>query len=327
MKYLIIPILLFCANAAIGQSTFVVDDFSDRYFGKVYISDTSEVFSKGWVAIFDKRTKKQLMKVTADELSFDPDNPKIRSNVKELPYGEQSQIMYEDLNFDGKKDLALMDGQNSCYHGPSFQIYLAVRTGFVRSPAFTRLAQDYCGMFNVDHQTKKINTMTKDGCCWHQYSEFIVKNNRPVAVKIVEEGMNPDGITRDLVEQTLVGGKMRRWQTRIFDAEEQKESTFYSIEFSNGKIMRLVKLDDTLIYVFTDKGNVVELIHDGAFKYSRTENVLSFTREKTTYRISTNGISIKTSRNIIELKADARTLTGSFPDLLNAKLDNVTIQQ
>ena len=38
---------------------------------------------------------------------------KVRSNIKEIPYGEQSQILYEDYNFDGVPDLALMDGQNS----------------------------------------------------------------------------------------------------------------------------------------------------------------------------------------------------------------------
>jgi hypothetical protein len=33
----------------------------------------------------------------------------------------KSLIMYEDFNFDGKKDLAICDGQNSSYHLPSLR--------------------------------------------------------------------------------------------------------------------------------------------------------------------------------------------------------------
>lgn len=50
--------------------------------------------------------------------------------------------MYEDFNFDGNKDFAIMDGQNSCYHGPSYRIYLAADKGFSFNEAFTRLARN-----------------------------------------------------------------------------------------------------------------------------------------------------------------------------------------
>jgi hypothetical protein len=326
MKYSALLALIFCTHTMRSQSTFVVDDFSDRYFGKVFIADTNLVFSKGWIAIFDKRSKKQLLRVRSDELSFDLREGKIVSNVKELPYGEQSSIMYEDFNFDGRKDFGLMDGQNSCYHGPSFQIYLASRTGFVHSPAFTRLAQNYCGMFDVDHQKRRIRTMTKSGCCWHQNSEFIVRKNRPFAIKIVEEGLNPNGIAWDLVEKKMVGGKMRSRNYSVFDSEGQKENTVYSFEFSNRKIMRLLRLGDTLNYVFTDNENRVELIYSGTFHYSEAENVLSFKRGKATYKITSNGILVTTPKNHIEMKAGINARTGSFLKLQDPKYENVTYQ-
>lgn len=221
-----------------AQKTFVVDDFSDRYNAKVVISNTDEVFSPGWIAIFDKKSKRQLIKVTSDELSFSLHDGKIVSNVQELPYGEQSLIIFEDYNFDGVKDLALMDGQNSCYHGPSFRIYLATRSGFTYSPAFTRLAQEYCGMFSADADTKKIRTMTKSGCCWHEYSEFIVQNNRPVAVRILEEGMSSNGLTWDYTERVRVGGKMRARKYSLFNTEDLEGEILFSLEFTNKKKMR-----------------------------------------------------------------------------------------
>ena len=64
-------ILIFLiSKSAFCQTTFVVDNFSKDYLGKLYIADTTEVFSKGWVAVFDKKTKKQLIKISSDELTF-----------------------------------------------------------------------------------------------------------------------------------------------------------------------------------------------------------------------------------------------------------------
>ncbi len=81
-----------------------------------------------------------------------------------------------------------MDGQNSCYGGPSFQIFLRTDRMFVKSAAFTELAQSYCGMFHVDHQKKRLATMTKSGCCWHQFNTFVVVGRAPALIEsIVEE--------------------------------------------------------------------------------------------------------------------------------------------
>ena len=323
MKFILLFTLLISTNTLSAQTTFIVDDFSDRYFGKVYISQPTEVFSKGWVAVFDKKTKRQLIKVNSDELTFNLRDGQIVSNIKELPYGEQSSIMYEDYNFDGKKDLALMDGQNSCYHGPSFQIYLETKTGFTRSPAFTRLAQEFCGMFDIDPTTKKIHTMTKSTCCWHQYSDFIVRNNKPIAVKIVEEGLNQNGLTWDFTEYNRVGGKLIRRDYSVFDIEDQEKNIIFSFEFSNQKKARLVKLGDTLNYIFTDKENKVELIYSDQFYSSKEENTVWFMNKKTQYKISMDGISVSSPKTNLDMKAEPGTIRGMFSELQNTKFENV----
>ena len=38
---------------AVAQAIFTVDGFAKEYYGKIEISDTTEVISKGWVAIYD----------------------------------------------------------------------------------------------------------------------------------------------------------------------------------------------------------------------------------------------------------------------------------
>src|SRR6266498_5889224 len=120
MRTLTTILLTILTTLTFAQKIFTVDNFSKGYYGKIQISDTSEVFSKGWVAIYDRKTNKQIIKVVSDELALTLHKGKAVANIKSLPYGEQSLIMYDDFNFDGKKDLAISDGQNSCYHSPSF---------------------------------------------------------------------------------------------------------------------------------------------------------------------------------------------------------------
>ena len=45
-----------CIISGFGQVTFKIDGFSEKYYGKAYFSDTSEVFSEGWVAVYDRKT-------------------------------------------------------------------------------------------------------------------------------------------------------------------------------------------------------------------------------------------------------------------------------
>ncbi len=326
MKHLLLFFLLLATNLAYAQETFTIDGFSNEYYGKLYISDTKEVFSPGWVAVYDKKTNRQLIKIESDELTFNLHEGKIQANVKELPYGEQSQIMYDDFNFDGKNDFAIMDGQNSCYHGPSFQIFLATDRGFKHSPEFTTLAQEYCGMFQVDHQEKKISTMTKSGCCWHQFSDFIVQNNKPIPIKVVEEGLSTSGILWNYVGKVRVNGKMVEKKYSVFNADMPEENILYYFEFNNGKKVRLLKQDETLNYVFTDKDDTVELLYADSFSYSKAGNFVQFAVGKTAYKITSSGITVTTPARDVDMAAKPETRKGSLTALQGGKLKNVVLE-
>lgn len=192
MKQIIFILIFILSKTAFCQILFVVDDFSKDYFGELFIADTSKVFSKGWIAIYDKNQKNELIKVISDELTYELPNGQSMAKIMELPFVEQNYILIEDYNFDGINDFAIMDGQFGCYHGPSYQVYLATAKGFIQSPEFSELTRN-CS-FDVDQKNKIIRTMTKSGCCWHQYSEFKVKDNKPYVIKTVTEGMSDSGI-------------------------------------------------------------------------------------------------------------------------------------
>lgn len=152
-KRLWAALTLCCALGTVKAARVIpISDLSPNFYGAVTLTGREdEVFKAGYIRVYNRKTRQKIVEIKSDELTLDVQDGKVKTNVKELSYGEQSLLIYEDFNFDGRKDLALMDGQNSCYHGPSFQIFLAQGETFKLNPALTRLAQDYCGMFEVDY--------------------------------------------------------------------------------------------------------------------------------------------------------------------------------
>jgi hypothetical protein len=319
-----------------GQTAFKVDHFSKEYYGKVFISDTSEVFSKGWVAIYNTQTNKQLIKVDAEELALSLHDGKAKANVKSLPYGEQSLIMYEDYNFDGKKDFAICDGQNSCYHGPSFRIYLAADDGFRFNEAFTKLAQENCGMFSVDAKEKKIYTMTKDGCCWHQSSEYSVVNNKPKEISIVTEEYHIPFYISTI--EKWDGKRMVSSSTKSIDLSEEGVDVILSFKVpQNGKQVVLFNLNDRMLYYavlkkedeveFSYPLEAVYKSHDFTFENKPGDMAVIFKNETAVYRVyeqvGKTGIITKVGGKTYHWQGDTKTQKGSLKKLTKVKLDNV----
>lgn len=344
MKNLVCLSMILAMTSIVGaQKTFEVQDFSEDYYGKVFLENPTEVFSKGWVAIYQKKTNKQLIKVDAEELIGDTEEGKIKTNVKELPYGEQSVIIYEDFNFDSIKDFAIMDGQNSCYHGPSFQVYLGgkVKGKFTLNQEFTRLSQEYCGMFQVDAKEKKLSTMTKSGCCWHQYSEFIVVNNKPKAVKIVEEdAMGFPFITTST--EIWDGKKMIETSVRSIDFAESESKILLSFKTKSGENeIVLFSTEDQLNYIFVNKNGNIDFaypkdseIEEPTFTLDSKQNptTLTFTNNGVTYKIYETegekiGVQVNAKGKISEFSGDLSSKKGSLNSLSGENLTNITFNK
>ena len=74
MKNFVFPLLLLTATMTYGQETFIVDDFSGDYYGKIYIKDTTGISGNGWVAVYSKQTNRQLIKTEPDGIDFNLHN-------------------------------------------------------------------------------------------------------------------------------------------------------------------------------------------------------------------------------------------------------------
>ncbi|WP_103070402.1 XAC2610-related protein [Aquimarina sediminis] len=327
-----------------GQTEYVIDGFSDRYKGKLVIASGSEdeVFKTGTITIIEKARAKEIIKIESDELTFDIDKDgNVATNVLELPYGEQSIIISQDFDFDGDKDLAILDGQFSCYHGPSFQVYLEKNNQLIHSPEFTRLAQEYCGMFRVDKETKTIDTMTKSGCCWHQFSKFEVIDGVPKPVLIIEEDATDlPYLTTKTIERH--GSKMIESNETTIDFNEVVEIMSFELTKNQKRVVLFTINDRELNYVLLKPNKVVEFSYpieaiykNPDFRINKTESALTFNNKNVVYQIYEHregnkvkeiGVYVKMNGKKYDLKGNLNSLKGSLQNVRKVKLDNVVDQ-
>ncbi|KAA8699458.1 hypothetical protein F4W70_26745 [Pseudomonas cannabina] len=314
------------------RTTYTVQDFSDRYRATLDISASDETFRPGVISVYNKADGAQLIRVQSDELVLGTDSKtgKVKTNVHELPYGEQSVLIYQDFNFDGIKDLALMDGQNSCYHGPSYQVFLGTADGFRHSDSFTRLAQNNCGLFSVDEKTRKIETMTKDGCCWHQTSTYTVRNGEPVLeTQTVLDHTGGSGLPTETVSRNQ-NGKMTHTTRVVWEEDEQREILLSFRLAPSGKRIVLFRSGaaSPVFYAAVDSKNQVELLFPQAkgeqLKYDDASHVVSFMRGDTAYRIVCDAKGAPTAMQVVargkttELKLLAEPAQGSLNKVAEA---------
>ena len=328
MKLIVCLGLLF-SGLVNAQESYDLIDFSDDFSGKIIVDDNqenSDLETNCTLNIYQKKNGKLIFSKPAFYSEYDFEDSKVRSNIKEIPYGEQSILIYEDFNFDGKEDIALRTGNYSCYGGPSFEIYLADKNGFTYNESFTELGSNYCGMFTVDDEKKQLQTMTKSGCCWHQFSTYVVENNQVVPIEIIEESYS--GIFAEYSVQKRVNGKMVTSHYQEFAQEfaEDNKPEFTMI-FENGKKMHLMSIygDEHLGYIFTNADNVVELFIDADFTFNRADQTVSFKNENTVYRITPKGITIKDGSKTYHLNKIKQT-AGSFNNLKWNTFSNVQMK-
>lgn len=332
---LLLLALLGWALPSPGQVTFRLDGFSNRYYGKAYLCDTSEVFSAGWVAVYDKQSDEELVRVSADELPYASHDGRLVANIAEIPYGEYSVLLHEDYNFDGRKDFAIMDGQNSCYHGPSFQIFLDTEDGLLYSPGLTQLAQENCGMFTVNAEDSTLSTMTKSGCCWHQFCTYVMKGNEPRLIRSCIEDARELPISTTTIEE-WDGEKMVSTVSRTIDLDDESVKEVFAFHIGRlGKDMALYNVSDRMLYyVLTDSAGNVELAYPAEivynapdFTYNAARNTLRFQNEDAYYTIcgepAKPGIEIIIHGKTYRWEGDPTTCKGSLRSLMQTDLGNV----
>ncbi len=213
---------VFAASTAFGQKTFLLKDASKLYEIKVEIAACEEDICEGAAKfdLFKKDSPKpfQTISLANGYLELGEDQQPT-ANLIELYGTNNSGVVFDDFNFDLMEDLAIRNGNEGAYGGPSYTIFVFSKTTnkFVENKSLTALASENLGLFSVNAKTKTIETFNKSGCCWHQTTRYSIVNNRPKKVYVfTEDAAGGDGIYMSLITETLLkSGKWKKTTKRV----------------------------------------------------------------------------------------------------------------
>jgi len=222
MKKTVGFLLITFSQFYLSQTNYVIKDGSKRFDAQITVQtcDGDDCYGKGIIKLIDKKTKQLFQTLTSDDLTLYLDkDQKPTVNVIQL-YNEQSPLIFDDFNFDGSEDIAIRNGNQSGYGGPSYDVYVfnSTKKQFVPSDELTSLAYENLGMFQTDHKRKRIITFAKSGCCWHITTEYAVIPKKGLQkVYEMEEDATGGGefvkvTTRNLINNKWVS-KVKKYKT------------------------------------------------------------------------------------------------------------------
>ena len=235
---LTVSLLLLAEQVSIAQETFKIQNASKYYdlTVQVAVCGGKEKFNMpnicggaGRVSIFRKDVLSPFQVITLKNIEVNKEqlafNPGIDKRSRKL-YDDEYSFIFGDFNFDGKEDLAICNGRNGGYGGPSYSVYLynSRLNKFVENKRLSELTEGHLGLFYVDSRRKQITAFSKSGCCYHETEIYKVLNNKPVLVeKVTEEASGSDETGYDVLVTTrkLVGG---RWIKRVRKEKVKEES-------------------------------------------------------------------------------------------------------
>lgn len=196
-------------------ATFQINNGSSLYNAQFIVKtcEKDECSGNAQIKLYKKGSTQVFQTLNSEDLNFYLDKKQQPSvNVIQL-YNEQSPLIFEDFNFDGQQDLAIRNGNQSSYGGPSYDVYVFNKTHqkFVLSDALTALAYDNLGMFQTDAKRKRLITFAKSGCCFHVTSEYAVIPNKGLKLvyELTEDAMGGEQVKVTTKTYNLKNGKWR----------------------------------------------------------------------------------------------------------------------
>jgi len=210
-----LTLILLLASSTFAQKAFDIKKASKYFDVKVDVTQCDDDYCTGAAkfSFFKKGGAKPYQVISLDNTQIQlSESGQPLTNIS-LLYADQSVLNVGDYNFDGMEDIAICDGPNGSYGGPSYRVYLSSRSvgKFIFNKEFSALGE-HLGMFEIDKKKKRLKTFDKSGCCYHIAEEFVVRENKPVRVLSVEEDLAGTDGRAKITTKTLVGGK---WKTSV----------------------------------------------------------------------------------------------------------------
>lgn len=223
-------LLLLPSAAARAQETFRARNVSARYDAAVEVTGCGgagqdsvggECSGPGTVSLYRKGSRRPFQVLRLPNLWLERETvahgPVAGAPPRAL-YAEEYGLVFDDFNFDGREDLAVCNGRDSGYGGPSYTVFLfEPKSGrFVGNSRLSSLAEGpYLGLFFPDPKKKTLTAYSKSGCCYHETATFKVVGNRPVLVEqVIEDATRTDDAGEGFVMVTTRKRVGRRWVER-----------------------------------------------------------------------------------------------------------------
>ncbi len=216
------------ACAARAAETVKIQNVSTKYDLEVRIDggcggaeqdgDANRCSGPATVRVFRKGSKTPFQTLRLPNVELYKDTAAFSPETNKKPrglYEEEYSFVFQDFNFDGSEDLAVCNGREGGYGGPSYTVFLfdGRADRFTENRRLTRLAgEGYLGLFLVDAKKRTLTAFTKSGCCYHETEVYKVAGNAPVLVeKIIEDATTEGGAPEGYVLVTTKRKVGARW--------------------------------------------------------------------------------------------------------------------
>lgn len=228
-RYKTVITFIFLGSLYAGQHRFELKSGSEKYNAEITVKDCDgeKCSGNGTIELKDKKTSRNVQTLTSDDLYFYLNKDQLPSvNIIQL-YDEQSPLIFKDFNFDGSEDIAIRNGNESSYGGPSYDVYVynATKKQFVPSEELTSLAFENLGMFQTDSKRKRLITFSKSGCCWHITTEYQIlpKKGLDKVYELEEDAMGGGEFVKVTKRQKIKNkwvAKTKRYPIKEYYKEE-----------------------------------------------------------------------------------------------------------
>lgn len=231
---------LLTAVAARGAETLRVRDASKKYELEVRVAgcggpsrsnDENNCDGPARVQIYRKGAKTPFQVLRLANLELYKDTAAYSPETSAKPrgiYAEEYTFVFEDFDFDGEEDLAVCNGRNGGYGGPSYNVYLFNRRSkkFVENPRLSQLTEGvYLGLFFPDPKKKQLSVYSKSGCCYHETEVYRLARGRPVLVEKVSEEATGVGDGDEVLVTTTTRKRVgRRWVVKTKREKVKREN-------------------------------------------------------------------------------------------------------
>jgi hypothetical protein len=196
-----------CARGADAAETLKVQNVSTKYDLEVSMErcggaedgDEKRCSGPASVRVFRKGSKSPFQTLRLPNVELYKESAAFSPETSAKPrglYAEEYSFVFDDFDFDGSEDLAVCNGREGGYGGPSYTVFLFDKRAlkFVRSRALSRLTEGvYLGLFFPDAKRRTLTAYSKSGCCYHETEVYRVTGGRPVLVEKVIEDATPSG--------------------------------------------------------------------------------------------------------------------------------------